>query len=311
MPTTVGHTDGMTDTWERNAPVLSAEDLVSRWSTAGATTPGQTTDPSPLVLLDVRWTLAGSDLNAYLDGHIPGALFLDLDRDLADEPGAGGRHPLPDPRDLQKVWRSCGIDDDSSVVVYDGGNGLPAARAWWLLRWSGLTDVRVLDGGWPAWQSAGGAVETGPGGAATRPGRVTVRPGAMPVVDIDEAAALADGSDSSGGRLLDARAPERFRGDVEPMDPVAGHIPGAVNLPSALLTRDGQSTFRSADELRAVFAEVGVTANGPRAAASCGSGITAAQTVLAAAVVGVDVALFPGSYSQWCAQGRDVATGDD
>lgn len=207
------------------------------------------------------------------------------------------------------MWRSCGIDDDSSVVVYDGGNGLPAARAWWLLRWSGLADVQVLDGGWPAWRAAGGEIETGPAGGS-RPGRMTVRPGGLPVIGIDEAAALADGSDGTGGRLLDARAPERFRGDVEPMDPVAGHIPGAVNLPSARLTRSPDGTFRPATELREVFAAVGVTPGGPPAAASCGSGITASQTVLAAEIAGVRMALFPGSYSQWCAQGREVATGD-
>lgn len=304
MRTTVGHTDGMTDTWERNAPVLSAGDLLARLGQPDA----NATHPSRPILLDVRWTLAGSDLDAYLEGHIPGALFLDLDRDLAGEAGAGGRHPLPDPDELQRVWRSCGIDDDSSVVVYDGGNGLPSARAWWLLRWSGLVDVQVLDGGWPAWLAAGGGTEAGPGGASTRPGQVTVRPGAMPVVDIDEAATLADGSDGTGGRLLDARAPERFRGDVEPMDPVAGHIPGAVNLPSSHLTEGG--LFRSPQELRLVFAVAGVTADGPRAAASCGSGITASQTVLAAEVAGLPMALFPGSYSQWCAQGREVATGD-
>lgn len=287
----------MTDISERTAPVLSADELAARLAASAA-------NPDRPVLLDVRWTLAGPDLGAYLDGHIPGALYLDLDRDLAGEAGAGGRHPLPDAADLQRVWRSCGIDDDTSVIVYDGGNGLPAARAWWLLRWSGLADVRVLDGGWPAWQDAGGSVETGPGGAS-RAGKMTVRAGSMPVVDIDGAAALAAGE---AGTLLDARAPERFRGDSEPIDSAAGHIPGAVNLPSSHLTEAG--LFRSPQDLRLVFAVAGVTADGPPAAASCGSGITASQTVLAAEIAGLDVALFPGSWSQWCAQGREVATGD-
>ena len=278
---------------------------------------------APLIL-DVRWTLAGSDPKAYADAHIPDAVFVDLDRDLAGPPGGGGRHPLPDPADLQIAWRAAGIDDDSSVVVYDGGLGLAAARAWWLLRWSGLGRVRFLDGGLVAWQAAGGPVASGPS-AVRAPGSVTVRPGGMRTVGIDGAAELA--ADSSGV-LLDARAAPRFRGEVEPLDPVAGHIPGSANLPFTELV-DPDGLFRSAPELAGVFASFGITTGSgtvispgvagdnagnsavasARAAASCGSGITACHLILAGAVIGLDLALYPGSYSQWCAAGRPVAVG--
>lgn len=262
------------------------------------------------VLVDVRWTLAGSDRGGYLDGHIPGASFVDLDAELAGAPGEGGRHPLPDPTDLQAVWRAAGIDDSSTVVVYDGGSGLAAARAWWLLRWSGLQSARLLDGGLPAWTAGGTRPVTSGEEVAASPGSVTVIAGAMPVVDVDEAAQLAA---SDTGVLLDARAAARFRGEIEPLDPVAGHIPGAVNLPIAdLLAADG--TFRSAADIRAAFrargvgpAEDGVTAQA--IAASCGSGVTACQLILAGEIAGLELALYAGSYSQWCALGRPVAVG--
>jgi thiosulfate/3-mercaptopyruvate sulfurtransferase len=261
------------------------------------------------VLLDVRWTLAGSDHDGYLAAHIPGAVFVDLDRELAAPPGLGGRHPLPDPADLQAVWRAAGIDDDSSVVVYDGGSGLASARAWWLLRWSGLRDVRVLDGGLAAWLAVAERPTADGAEPADHPGTITVRPGAMPVVEVDRATELAE----SGG-LIDARAAVSYRGEIEPLDPVAGHIPGSLNLPiTDLLSADG--TFRSTAALRAAFAALGVLADQPPAdrqqtvAASCGSGITACQLILAAEVAGLELALYPGSYSQWCALGRPVAVG--
>jgi thiosulfate/3-mercaptopyruvate sulfurtransferase len=264
--------------------------------------------PAP-VILDVRWTLAGSDPDGYADAHIPGAAFVNLDRELAGPPGERGRHPLPDPLDLQIAWRAAGIDEVSRVVVYDGGPGPAAARAWWLLRWSGLTQVRFLDGGFAAWRAAGFPVASGPP-AVRALGSVTVRAGGMPVVGIDEAAELA--ADPSGV-LLDARAAPRFRGEMEPLDPVAGHIPGSINLPSSDLV-DADGFFRPAAELVGVFGAHAVRAGGGaatpgRAAASCGSGITACQLVLAGAVIGLDLALYPGSYSQWCAAGRPVAVG--
>lgn len=263
------------------------------------------TGGSPPVLLDVRWTLAdGSDPAGFRDRHIPGARFVDLDRDLASGPGPGGRHPLPEPAQLQTALRAAGVHDDAEVVVYDGGSGLAAARAWWLLRWSGLRNVRVLDGGLPAWvadparPTQAGAAEPVP------PGTVTVTRGGMPVVDADGAAAAAD---APGAVLLDLRAAARYRGEVEPLDPVAGHIPGAVNLPGTELMR-ADGTYRSPAEIGECLDAAGAGA-GVEVVASCGSGITACQLVLAAERAGRRAALYPGSYSQWCALGRPVATG--
>jgi len=279
------------------------------------------------VLLDVRWTLAGSDPDGYLAGHLPSARYIDLDGELAGPAGLGGRHPLPEPTALQQVWRTAGVDDDSTVVVYDGGPGLAAARAWWLLRWSGLRQVRVLDGGLPAWTADPGRPIVAGQKPEQQPGSMTVTAGSMPSVDADQAAELAD---SGTGLLIDARAAARYRGEVEPLDPVAGHIPGSVNLPiGELLTPAG--TFRSPVELAAAFASVGLVGGGdgvvgkaadvdgvagdsdvvgaPVAAASCGSGITACQLILAGEIAGLSLALYPGSYSQWCALDRPVAVG--
>lgn len=260
---------------------------------------------SPPVLLDVRWTLAGgSDPAGYLAGRLPGARFLDLDRDLAAGPGAGGRHPLPAPADLQAALRALGLADGDTVVVYDGGSGLAAARAWWVLRWAGLTDVRVLDGGLPSWVAdPARPTDSGPAEPIS-PGSITVTPGGLPVVDADGA---ADATGAPGAVLLDLRAAARYRGEVEPLDPVAGHIPGAVNLPIAELMR-ADGTYRSPAEIAERLDAAGAGA-GVAVVASCGSGITACQLVLAAECAGRRSALYPGSYSQWCALGRPVATG--
>jgi thiosulfate/3-mercaptopyruvate sulfurtransferase len=257
-----------------------------------------------IVLLDVRWAAGRVQRSDYLQGHLPGAVFLDLDADLAAPPGRLGRHPLPDPAVLQDVWRSAGIDDDSVVVVYDAKDSSVAARAWWLLRWSGVGDVRVLDGGFAGWVvDPARPVERGEP-APRAAGRMTVRPGGLPVVDTAGATALATGS----GVLLDARAPARYRGETEPLDPVAGHIPGARNLPlTDLLMPDG--TFRPAAELAALLDRAVGTAD--EVAASCGSGVTACHLILAAASVGRSIALYPDSYSGWLAQGLPIATGPD
>jgi thiosulfate/3-mercaptopyruvate sulfurtransferase len=261
-------------------------------------------DRSRTVLLDVRWAL-GDDRGRerYLEGHLPGAVFVDLETELADPPSAGeGRHPLPSVQRLQAAARRWGIREGDTVVAYDATGGLAAARAWWLLRWGGMADVRLLDGGLGAWLRAGGPVDSGD--VVPEPGDVMLLGGGMPVLSIDEAAALP-----STGVLLDARAGERYRGEAEPVDPRAGHVPGAVSAPTTEnLTPDG--TFRPAAELRDRFAALGVQP-GTTVGVYCGSGVTAAHEVAALAAVGVESALWPGSWSRWSADpARPVATGD-
>jgi len=254
-------------------------------------------------VLDVRWKLGRTDgRDEYLAGHIPGAVFVDLEGDLSRS-GAPeeGRHPLPSTAHVQDAARRWGLNDGDVVVVYDDADGLPAARAWWLLRHGGV-DVRVLDGGWRAWQAAGGDVESG--FVERDPGTVTLRDVTEDTLTIDEAARLPE-----HGVLLDARAPERFRGETEPWDPVAGHIPGAVNLPAPRHVREDGS-LRDPDELRAQFAEVGIV-DGVSVGAYCGSGITAARTALVLAEIGIEAKLFHGSWSQWSnTPGYPVATGE-
>ncbi|MGH2858966.1 MAG: sulfurtransferase [Solirubrobacteraceae bacterium] len=253
-------------------------------------------------LLDVRWTLqAGPQLDEYARGHIPGAAFVDLERDLSAPAGLRGRHPLPDAAEFEDAMRRAGVRADRAVVVYDDAGGLPAARAWWLLRYFGHWDVSLLDGGLRAWKQSGGELETGAlAGAAA--GDFTAVPGGMPVLDADSAGALA-----RVGVLLDARAPERFAGDVEPLDPVAGHIPGARNWPMARsLGSDGRLLDPAA--LRASLPDLG----GLEVGAYCGSGVTAAHTVLALELAGISAALYPGSWSEWVADPRrPVATGSE
>ncbi len=274
------------------------------------------------VLVDVRWHLAGPGTRPeYEAAHIPGAVWADLDADFADQPGRHGRHPLPNPARLQATLRRWDVRPGSAVVVYDESDALAAARAWWVLRWAGLADVRVLDGGWQAWLRDGRPVVSGPqpappgyNGLAAGGGRaagsascVEVRPGGMPVLDADGAGRLA-----AEGVLVDARAAERFRGEVEPMDPVAGHIPGARNAPSAQdLAPDGR--LRPPGELQARYSALGATPQAGRigrVGAYCGSGVAAARTVLALHLAGVPAALYPGSWSEWAADpSRPVAVG--
>ena len=262
--------------------------------------------PQAPVLLDVRYRLGGPNGRPdYLAGHLPGAVFIDLDADLAAPPGDGGRHPLPDPAVLERALRAAGVREDRPVVVYDE-SGMAAPRAWWLLRWAGHDQVAVLDGGYAAWTAAGLPVATGE--ETPEPGDFTVRPGGMPVLDAEEAAALP-----GTGVLLDARAPERYRGETEPLDPRAGHIPGALNAPFAANT-DDQGRWRSPSELADRFAALGVTGGQP-IGAYCGSGVTAASVVLALEVAGITspdapAALYAGSWSHWCVDPeRPVATG--
>ncbi len=258
------------------------------------------------VLLDVRWSLAGPPGRAaYEAGHLPGAVFVDLDADLAGPPGRSGRHPLPEPAAFAAAMRRAGVRTDRPVVVYDQNDATAAARAWWLLRDAGHPDVRVLDGGYDGWLAAGLPVETGAGPAPV-PGDLPAGSGSLPRLTADQAAALA-----RSGLLLDARAAARYRGEVEPVDPVAGHVPGAVSSPTAdTVTPAGR--FRPAAELRRWFGALGVTSEAD-VGAYCGSGVTAAHLVLALEVAGVSAALWPGSWSEWVAepgrQDRPVVTG--
>ncbi|MEW2440369.1 sulfurtransferase [Micromonospora marina] len=258
----------------------------------------------PPTLLDVRWRLTGPPgRDDYTAGHLPGAVFVDLDTELCGRPGAAGRHPLPDPAALQAALRAAGVRAGHPVVVYDGGDGMSAARAWWTLRWAGHRQVRVLHGGFPAWTAAGLPVDTSV--PTPVPGDVTVAPGALPVLDAGAAARLAA---AEPGVLIDVRAAPRYRGEHEPVDPVAGHVPGAVNLPAPEYVTQGR--FPAAEALRERFAAAGVDADAP-VGAYCGSGVTAAQAVLALHLAGrPDAALYVGSWSEWVADpDRPVATG--
>jgi thiosulfate/3-mercaptopyruvate sulfurtransferase len=259
--------------------------------------------PDRVTVLDVRYLTGGPPgREQHEAGHVPGAAYVDLDEDLADPPGAGGRHPLPDPARFEAAMRRAGVRGDRPVVAYDDWQGRAAARAWWLLRHHGHPDVRVLDGGWTAWLADGHPVESGP--VEVGPGDVTLSSGAAtglaPAVGPDEVLDV--------DVLIDARAPERFRGDTEPVDPVAGHIPGAVNVPTTA-NLDERGRFLPPERLREVYARVGA-GTATSVAAYCGSGVTAAHDLLALEVAGIRAALYPGSWSGWITDpDRPVATG--
>ncbi|MCW2857454.1 MAG: Thiosulfate sulfurtransferase [Marmoricola sp.] len=246
-----------------------------------------------VTVLDVRYRMGGpGGPGEYQAGHIPGAVYVDLDTDLAAPPSDRGRHPLPDGAVFEAVMRRVGVGRDRPVVVYDDWEGRAAARCWWLLRHHGHPDVRVLDGGWSTWQAAGGAVEDGV--RLQRPGTFTSSPGSLAVIEVDEVLDFA-----RRAVLVDARNPDRYRGEVEPVDPVAGHIPGAVNVPTGVnLHADG--TFRAPTEIAALYAVEGATADAV-VGVYCGSGVTAAHDILALAHAGIDAALYPGSWSEWVA----------
>jgi thiosulfate/3-mercaptopyruvate sulfurtransferase len=255
------------------------------------------------VLLDVRWALGDPEGRShYLKEHIPGAVYVDLPTQLADPADPGrGRHPLPSPARFQDAARAWGICDGDVVVAYDDAGNTSAARVWWMLRNAGVRTVYLLDGGLAAWRAAGLPVEGGEVEPAA--GDVMLADGGMAVTDADGAARWA-----AAGVLLDARAAERYRGDVEPVDPRAGHIPGAVSAPTtANLDDDGR--FLPAEELRKRFGSLGVDAATP-VAVYCGSGVTASHEIAALEIAGFSAALFPGSFSQWSNDAdRPVATG--
>lgn len=262
---------------------------------------GRVVNNPRVAILDVRWQLGDPHGHAhYLEGHVPGGVYVDLETELAAPPSpAAGRHPLPDLASLQSAARSWGLRDGDPVVVYDDNGGMSAARAWWLLRWAGVADVRLLNGGLGAWVDAGFELSTG--SETPDVGDVVLKSEEMPIVDADEAAELA-----RDGTLLDARAAERYRGEVEPVDPRAGHIPGAISAPTAENV-DAAGRFLSADALRSRFADLAVS---DRVGVYCGSGVTATHQIAALAIAGIDAELYPGSWSQWSSDpDRSVATG--
>ena len=290
-------------TWADAGPLISVDALAAKLSRPGRRP----------ALLDVRWQLGGPPgRQSYLAGHLPGAAYVDLDSDLAAPPGtaAGGRHPLPGAVDFEAAMRRAGLRAGQQAVAYDGGDASVAARLWWLLRYFGHDQVSVLDGGYAAWKAAGQPVSTSAdaipaGDFAAGPG------GAMAVLDDAGAASLA-----RTGVLLDARAAARYRGEIEPIDPVAGHIPGAVSAPAAN-NISTKGVFLSRSELARRFAALGLRPatgadSAPAVGAYCGSGVTAAQQVLALELAGFTAALYPGSWSAWCADpARPVAIGPE
>ncbi|MBS9534571.1 sulfurtransferase [Mycobacterium sp. M1] len=264
----------------------------------------------PVTILDVRWSLDAPDGRAaYLAGHLPGAVYVSLEDELTDHSSTGrGRHPLPTGRNLEAAARRWGVRREKLVVAYDDWNRAASGRLWWLLTTAGLTGVRILDGGLPAWTAAGGELQTGE--VTPQPGNVTLV--AEDLYDGSNLTLTADqaGADAGSGELtlLDARAPERFRADNEPVDAAAGHIPGAKNLPfTALLAADG--TFLPDDALTDLLADRTIDAGSP-VGAYCGSGISATVLVAGLAALGHKAALFPGSWSEWSSDpSRPVARG--
>ncbi|HVA21596.1 MAG TPA: sulfurtransferase [Candidatus Micrarchaeia archaeon] len=250
-------------------------------------------DPG-LCVLDCRWTLGvGARPDAYAAGHVPGAVFIDLEADLAGPPGAAGRHPLPDRSIFEAAMSRAGVDPETTVVAYDDGTG-SAARCWWMLRAAGHAAAAVLDGGLTGWVDAGGGLTTTT--PAPRVGRVTLAPFSG-TVDADAVAGLAAAGAGAPTRLLDARAPARYRGELEPVDPRPGHIPGARNLAFTELFPDGRLLGPSV--LAARLDAAGVTA-GAAPVVYCGSGVSACMVLLALAAAGIeDGRLYPGSWSEW------------
>ena len=260
----------------------------------------------PPVLADVRWTVGGPPGKPDFEAsHIPGAVWVDLETQLAGPPGVGGRHPLPTVSVFEQAMREIGVFQDSLVVAYDAATSQAASRLWWLLTDAGHRDVRVLDGGLAAWRAAGLPTISGPGRPPSR-GDFVAHPGQRPQLDAMELSVRLGRPDAP--TLIDVRAPERYSGKHEPIDLVAGHIPGAINLPAtANLHADGR--FLPPAQIAALYAEAG---GGEGAVLYCGSGITAAHSLLALESAGLTAAIYPGSWSDWIGDpSHPIATGND
>lgn len=266
-------------------PLISADDLRTLLATPSA--------GADMCIVDARFSLADPDegRRAYAASHLPGAVYLHLDDDLSGPLGPhGGRHPLPTPEVAAATFGGVGVGPDTHVVAYDAGDGMTAVRVWWLLRWLGHERVQVLDGGLAAWRAAAGPETTEVPTPTPRP--FTARP--RDDMLVDRAWLLAHLDDPSVV-VVDARAAERYRGDVEPIDPRGGHIPGAVNLPFPDNLEAGR--FKAPEALRARFAAVG---DAPTLVLYCGSGVSAAHDLLALELAGVQGAkLYAGSWSDW------------
>ncbi len=259
----------------------------------------QRLDDPNWVIVDTRHDLADPNWGRqrYLESRLPGARFLSIDADLSGpKNGRNGRHPLPEPQGLADTLGQLGIGDGATVVVYDQGSAMFVGRLWWLLRWLGHETVRVLDGGFAAWQAEGYALEMSPPVAQHRPQVFTIRRPRVAWVDADEVMrAISDPEQ----RIVDARAPERYRGEVEPIDPIAGHIPGAINRPFAANLRDGR--FKPAEELAAEWSRVLAGRKPEQVIHQCGSGVSALTNMLAMEHAGLcGSRLYPGSWSEWC-----------
>jgi thiosulfate/3-mercaptopyruvate sulfurtransferase len=263
-----------------------------------------------LIVVDCRFTLTepAAGRVAYERGHIPGARYADLDRDLSRRPTpAEGRHPLPDRAAFAAKLGEWGIDEDTTVVAYDDASGAIAARLWWLLRWMGHAAVQVLDGGFAAWQAAELPVERAPPSVQARRYPVSPRAAAAVVATTDLPA-----RQRAGDLLVDARGAPRYRGEQEPIDPVAGHVPGARNWPfSNIVTAGG--TFRPAADLRRDLTQLLDGRAPQQLIAMCGSGVTACHLLLAMAVAGLDGGkLYAGSWSEWIRDPqRPIRTGPE
>ena len=262
-------------------------------------------DRSDWIVVDCRYDLAdlSSGYQSYLQSHIVGAIYADVLNDLSGQPVTDhGRHPLPTADKLRKVFSSLGVDKHKQVVVYDASSGAFAARLWWLLRYMGHDAVAVLDGGWQAWRTAVLAVETGKG--KCNPGAFTGEPRSEWLVTIDAVAAVP--------LLIDSRDAARYRGDVEPLDPVAGHIPGAINhCWKENLAENGH--FLDYGQLQQQFSQIYADTPAEQVVFYCGSGVSACHNLLAAAHAGLAPArLYAGSWSEWCSEtDRPIATGSE
>lgn len=255
-----------------------------------------------LIILDIRQQDGVDGLGNYLAAHIAGAIHVEFETELAGEPhGFSGRRPLPSIDILQRDVRRWGVEEDSAVVIYDDAKGTQAARAWWVLRWAGLRNVRLLDGGLTAWTRAGLAT-TGEIGLPKR-SRISISSGHMPVLNADQAASIARSS-----LLFDARGAAAYRGEDGPR---GGHIPGAFNLPTTDNLDKDTGLLLSPEALRARFEEVGIDGS-KEIGVYCGGGVAGSHEVAALASIGITAALFPGSWSAWSSDpSRPIATGSE